>query len=161
MARSASFWRPTLPVAACVVRAPSVWRSAVRSQGLGFDCVDQSAAEAVTQAREPRLGAGVEAQAGAVECGAVFAVEVFGGRQFQQCGRADPDGEARVTACDGVTDLIGFVLVEEEDLVRFRHCLRVAHSADEDAAIGEDEVCRGRAFLGAFVPACARAHDVP
>ena len=68
-----------------------------------------------------------------------------------------------VTTCDGVTDLIGFVFVEEEDLVSFGHCFRAAHVADVDAAIGEDEVRSGGAFLGTFVrhvPAQATSHSV-
>ena len=56
---------------------------------------------------------------------------------------------------------VGFIFIEEDDLVGLRHGLCAAYMVHVDPAIREHQVRRGNAFLGALVPACARACDIP
>src|ERR1700722_15531864 len=81
-------------------------------------------------------------------------------RQLVQQILRETHHETIVTAFDGMTDLIAFRGVEEENLVRIGNRLLSAHMADVHAAVRKDQVCDGGAFLGAPMSAGAGAAPV-
>src|SRR5579863_2289177 len=60
-----------------------------------------------------------------------------------------------------MADPVCLVFVDEDDLVRLRDRLCTAGVVDIRAPIGEHQMRRRDALLGALVPACALAHHVP
>jgi hypothetical protein len=132
-----------------------------QGKALGFKAFNGTAIEVVTQQRHERLCARINSQAWSIEHRSTFGEEVITGHQLQQRGLVDLDRQAGVATFERMANPIGFVLIQEDDLIGLRHRLCAARVMHVDSAIGKYEMRRGHAFLGALVPACARTYDIP
>ena len=78
-------------------------------------------------------------------------------RQLFEQGRCDRQHQAGIAAGHRMADLITLSFIEQQDMVGIRHGQVAAHVPQVQPAIGEHEVRVRGAFLGAAVPAAARA----
>jgi hypothetical protein len=145
------------------MRRPLAERAPHQRQGerLGFERLDNPEAQTVPQQRDERLRPRIDPETGAVESHRSFRAKIGFRRQLFEHLLADRQRKARVAAGNGVADVIAFLCIEEDDLVRFRNRLASPHMVDIDAAIGKHHMRGSDGFLCAPVPASPMAHDIP
>jgi hypothetical protein len=80
--------------------------------------------------------------------------------QFAQQRLADDKVQTGIAAFNGMTNPIGFGVVEEQHLIGFGHGIVTTQMAHKHAAIWKDQMRHVRAFFYALVPACAAADDI-
>jgi len=81
-------------------------------------------------------------------------------REFVQNVLAEAQIEAGIAASNGVADLVALMRIEEQDLIALRDRVVTPDMADEDTAIGKDQMGGVRTFLAAAMPSLAGADDV-